>query len=147
MALFRNQTFQRILSLIFLCTALLSHTQLLYACELMDGKPKPVCCCGESVSDICPMSDACAMQENTNQSHCCEVTQDSLTDVVLTHSSSTADFLTLLLDGPQPPPLIEYQELLPTSLQANLRLSIPPHEPLLLSSGKHTYLLTRRLRL
>ncbi|WP_340122521.1 hypothetical protein [Methylobacter svalbardensis] len=147
MALFRNITFQRILSLTFLCTALLSQTQILYACELMDGKPKLVCCCGESMSDGYPMSESCAMQKNTDEGRCCDVSQDSLTDVVMTHSSSTADFLTLLLDGPQPPPVIDYQELLPASPQANLRLAIPPHEPLLLSSGKQTYLLTGRLRL
>jgi len=148
MALFRNLTFQRILSLIFLCTALLSQTQILYACELMDGKPKLVCCCGESMSDGCPMSESCAMHANTDEGHCCEVSQDSLTDdVVMTHSSSTVDFLTLLLDGPQPPPVIDYQELLSTSQQATGRLAIPPHEPLLLGSGKQTYLLTRRLRL
>jgi hypothetical protein len=147
MAIFRNLTFQRILSLIFLCTALLSQTQLLFACELMDGKPKLVCCCGESMSDACPMSDACAMQENMDQDHCCDVSQDSLTDVVMTYNPSTVDFLTLLLNGSQPPPLIDYQELWSASLQAHHRLAIPPHEPLLLSSGTHTYLLTRRLRL
>ena len=171
MTLFCNLTFQRILSLIFLCTALLSQTQILYACELMDGKPKLVCCCGESMSDACPMSKSCGMQDksagsgfahevpeggwagiaqhdNTDEGRCCDVSQDSLTDVASAQSSSTVDFLTLLLDGPQPPPVIDYQELLPiTSQQANLRLVIPPHEPLLLSSGKQTYLLTGRLRL
>lgn len=148
MALFRNLTFQRILSLTFLCTALLSQTQILYACEQMDGKPKLVCCCGESMSDGCPMSKSCAMHENSDEGRCCDVSQDSLTDdAVMVHSSSTVDFLTLLLDGPQPPPVIDYQELLPASPQANLRLAIPPHEPLLLSGGKQTYLLTRRLRL
>ncbi|WP_152565061.1 hypothetical protein [Methylobacter sp. BBA5.1] len=148
MAIFRNLTFQRVLSLIFLCTALLSQTQILYACELMDGKPKLVCCCGESMSDGCPMSESCAMHANTDEGHCCEVSQDSLTDdVVMTHSSSMVDFLTLLLDGPQPPPVIDYQELLSASLQATLGLAIPPYEPLLLGSGKQTYLLTRRLRL
>ena len=148
MAIFRNLTFQRVLSLIFLCTALLSQTQLLFACELMGGKPKLVCCCGESMPDACPMSDACAMQENTDQGHCCDVSQDSLTDVVMTHSPSTVDFLTLLLDGPQPPPLIDYQALFTTSQPADHRHAIPPHEPLLLSSGgKHTYLFTGRLRL
>lgn len=170
MELFRNLTFQRILSLIFLCTALLSQTQILYACELMDGKPKLVCCCGESMSDGCPMSESCAMQdksawsgfahevpeggragiarhENTDGGRCCDVSQDSLMDVVMTHSSSTVDFLTLLLDGPQPPPVIDYQEFLSASLQVTQRLALPPHEPLLLSSGKQTYLLTRRLRL
>ena len=172
MAIFRNLTFQRILSLTFLCSALLSQTQILYACELMDGKPKLVCCCGESMPDACPMSKSCAMQdksvwsgfahevpeggwagiaqhENTEKGHCCDVSQDSLTDVASAHSSSTVDFLTLLLDGPQPPPpsVIDYQELLSASLQTTGRLAIPPHEPLLLSGGKQTYLLTRRLRL
>lgn len=148
MDIFRNPTLQRLLSLIFLCTALLSQTQILYACEQMDGKPKLVCCCGESMSDGCPMSESCAMQKNTDEGHCCDVSHDSLTDdVVMTHSSSTVDFLTLLLDGPQPPPVIGYQELLSTSPQAAQRLAIPPHEPLLLSGGKQTYLLTRRLRL
>jgi len=170
MALFRNLTFQRILSLTFLCTALLTQTQILYACERMDGKPKLVCCCGESMSDGYPMSESCAMQdksawsgfaheapeggwagtaqhENTDEGRCCDVSQDSLTDVVMTNNASTVDFLTLLLDGPQPPPVIDYQELLSASLQTTGRLAIPPYEPLLLSSGKQTYLLTRRLRL
>ncbi len=147
MALFRNLTFQRILNLIFLCTALLSQTQILYACELMDGKPKPVCCCEEPMSGGCPMSESCAMHANSDEGRCCDVSQVSLTDdVAMTHSSSTVDLLTLLLDGPQPP-VIDYQELLSASLQAAQRLAIPPHEPLLLSGGKQTYLLTRRLRL
>ena len=60
-----------------------------------------------------------AQHENTDEGRCCDVSQDSLTDdVVMTHSSSTVDFLTLLLDGPQPPPVIDYQELLSASLQA-----------------------------
>lgn len=147
MAIFRNLTFQRVLSLIFLCTALLSQTQILFACELMDGKPKLVCCCGESMPETCSMSEAFAIQENMDQGHCCDVSQDSLTDVATAPNSSTVDFLTLLLDGPQPPPLIEYQDILPASLQADLRLAIPPYAPLLLSSDKYTYLLTRRLRI
>jgi hypothetical protein len=113
----------------------------------MDGKPKLVCCCGESMSDGCPMSESCAMHTNTDEGRCCDVSQDSLTDVVMTHGSSTIDFLTLLLDGPQPPPVLDYQELLSASLQATGSLAIPPHEPLLPRSGKQTYLLTRRLRL
>lgn len=146
MALFRNLTFQRVLSLIFLCTALLSQTQILYACELMDGKPKPVCCCEEPLPDGCPMSESCVMHAKSDEGRCCDVSQDSLTAVVMTHSASTIDLLTLLLDGPQPPPLIDYQELLSASPQAVQRLAIPPHIPPP-SRGKHIYLLTRRLRL
>jgi len=87
------------------------------------------------------------MHANSDEGRCCDVSQDSLTDVVITHGSSTVDFLTLLLDRPQPPPVIDYQEFLSASLQVTLRLATLPHEPLLLSSGKQTYLLTRRLRL
>ncbi|MGR8979865.1 MAG: hypothetical protein ACU84H_07235 [Gammaproteobacteria bacterium] len=114
----------------------------------MDGKPKLVCCCGESMSEEgCPMSESCTMQENTDEGRCCDVSQDSLIDEVMTPNSSAADFLTLLLDGPQPPPVIDYQELLSVFQLAARRPAISPYEPLLLSSGKQAYLLTRRLRL
>jgi len=147
MYLFRNLNFQRIISLSFLFAVLLSQTQLLYACEKMDGKPKMVCCCDEQMSDTCPMATPCSMHEQADQSKCCEISYDSLTDVSMTQGTSTADLLTLLLDGAQPPPLFSHQTLPIGSLKTNPRLFPPPDKPLLLSSDNHTYLLTRRLRL
>ncbi|WP_125219587.1 hypothetical protein [Methylomicrobium sp. wino1] len=146
MAIFRNLTLQRLLCLMFLVTALLSHTQILFACEKMHGKPKLVCCCDEAMSEACPMIDACAMQENLNQDQCCEVTQDSLTEVVMTHGSSTAELLTLLLDSPQPPPTIGFQEFF-DFLTPKLLSAAPPFEPFLLVGNRQIFLRTLRLRL
>jgi hypothetical protein len=144
---FRNLILQRTLSLVILCTALLTQTQILYACESMNDGPELVCCCGDHAAAGCPMADACAMQENAQQNQCCEVSYDSLTDAATMHSASTVDSLTLLLDGPQPPPVIEFQQLLPAYLQVAPRFSFSPDELLIISSDEHTYFLTRRLRL
>lgn len=146
MVIFRNLTLQRILCLVFLWTALLSHTQLLFACEFMHGKPKLVCCCGEAMPDACPMSETCGMQKKTDQSQCCEVSQDSLIDVVMTPSSSTVELLTLLLDSSQPPPLISFQEFSPFP-QLHFLPAAPPHEPWLVTSDRQAYLRTLRIRL
>ena len=147
MYLFRNLTFQRTISLTFLFAVLLSQTQMLYACEKMDGKPRMVCCCDEQMSDKCAMATPCSMHEQTDQSKCCEISYDSLTDVSMTQGTSTADLLTLLLDGAQPPPLFSEQTLPIGLLKTNHRLLFPPDRPLSLSNGNHTYLLTRRIRL
>jgi hypothetical protein len=146
MVIFRNLILQRLLCCIFLGATLLSHTQLLFACEFMHGKPKMVCCCDEAMPEACPMTKGCAMQANSTQSQCCEISQDSLTDVAMTHASSTVETLTLLLDSPQPPPLVGFQET-NTLLPAQPILAIFPHEPLPISGNRPVYLRTLRIRL
>jgi len=147
MNVFRNLNLQRTLSIVVLFTALFSQIRLLYACDSMEGKPKQVCCCGEHDSAICPMADSCAMHENAQETSCCEVSYDTLNDIGMMNSASTADCLTLLLNGPQPPPVIDVQQFLPSPLPILSRLSPAANEPLIFSRGKQTYLLTRRLRL
>ena len=87
------------------------------------------------------------MHEQTDQSKCCEISYDSLTDVSMTQGTSTADLLTLLLDAAQPPPLFSEQTMPIGLLKTNHRLLFPPDKPLSPSSSNHTYLLTRRIRL
>ncbi len=144
---FRNLNLQRTLSVFILFTALFSQIQTLYACDLMDGKPKHVCCCEENASASCPMADSCAMNENGMKNQCCEVSYETLTDAGMMNSASTVDFLTLLLDGPQPPPAIEFQPFSPSSLPTLSQHSLPRDEPLALHPGRQIYFLTRRLRL
>jgi hypothetical protein len=145
-AIFRNLTLQRLFCLIFLGATLLSHTQILFACKFMHGKPKLVCCCGEAKSDACPMTAGCAMQQNTKQGQCCDVSQDSLPDVAVTKAPSTAETLILLLDSPQPPPIISFQEFSVSPLLHLIPTASPP-EPLLISSNTPIYLRTLRIRL
>lgn len=104
-----------------------------------------VCCCDQAMPDGCPMTDGCAMQANSAQGQCCEVSQDSLTDVAVTHAASTAETLTLLLDSPQPPPPIAFQETY--VFQQPLLLAVSPHEPLPISGDRPVYLRTLRIRL
>ena len=147
MNVFRNLNLQRTFSVIVLFAALFSQIQTLYACDSIEGKPERVCCCGGHDSVICPMADSCGMHKQTDQTLCCEVSYDTLTDAAMMNSNSTVDTLTLLLDGPQPPPLIEYQQFPSAPLQRLSQLTLAFNEPLLLSRSKHTYLFTRRLRL
>lgn len=147
MNVFRNLNLQRTLSMAVLFAALFSQIQLLYACDSMDGRPKQVCCCGEHASAICPMADSCAKHENAQETSCCEVSYGTLNDAGMMNSPSSVDFLTLLLDGPQPPPVIDVQQFLPTPLPILSQLSPATDEPLIFSRGRPTFLLTRRLRL
>jgi hypothetical protein len=147
MSVFRNLNLQRTFSMIVLFAALFSQIQTLYACDSMEGKPKQVCCCGEQDSAICPMADSCDMHKQTATISCCEVSYDTLNDVGMISSTSTVDTLTLLLDGPQPPPIIDVQQFSLLPLPTLSRLSLAADQPLIISRGEHIYLLTRRLRL
>ena len=143
----RNLTLQRMLILVFLCSSLLSQTQILFACEMMDGAPRLVCCCGEHHSDACPMADACGLFENADAQRCCEVSHDALADEAVIHGASTTDWLTQLLDGPQPPPIIEFRPLVPDALAKASRPVSWSDESSPAHTGQYTYLHTLRLRL
>jgi hypothetical protein len=147
MNIFRHLYLQRTLCMIFVFTALFSQVHTLYACDSMEDTPKHVCCCGEHNPIACPMVDGCDMYENTAKTSCCELSYDILNDTGMISSASTVDYLTLLLDGPQPPPVVDIQQLLPTPLSVLSRLSLAADVPLIVSRGKPIFLLTRRLRL
>ncbi len=144
---FRNLNLQRTVSLFILFTALFFQIHTLYACDSMDGKPKQVCCCGEHDSVVCPMADNCGMHEQMAESACCELSYDIVNDVAMTNSASTADTLTLLLDSPQPPPVVDLQNFSPRPLAILSRQILATVEPPISSRGKSTYLHTQRLRL
>ena len=147
MNVFHNINLQRIFSTLVLFAALFSQIQTLYACDSMEGKPKMVCCCGEHDSVICPMADSCGMHEQTAKTSCCELSYDILNDAGMMSSVATVDYLTLLLDGPQPPPVVDFQNFSTTSLPISAPLLLAAPEPSAFSRDNPTYLLTRRLRL
>ncbi len=147
MNVFRNLHLQRTLSLFILFVALFSQIQTLYACDSMDGQPKHACCCGEHDSAICPMADNCGMHEPGAETSCCELSYDLVTDAAMMNSISPVDILTLLLDGPQPPPIIEFQPFSPTPLPTLSQLPLVTDRLPIFRRGNPTYLLTHRLRL
>ncbi len=147
MKVLRNLYLQRSLSILILFVGLFSQIQTLYACDSTAAMPKQVCCCDTQDSAICPMTDTCDMHEQMAKTSCCEVSYDILNDAAMTGSTSMVDTLTLLLAGPQPPPLVDFQQLSPSHLPILSQLIPANDEPPLSSPGKFTYLLTRRLRL
>lgn len=97
--------FKRTLAVLFLFTGLSSQLQLVFACELMDGQPKPVCCCDEEMSGGCKMGGGCSMDEDIHlDPDCCEVSVDDFSDVTLGGPTSTASQV-VLQNAPRPPPL------------------------------------------
>ncbi|OQK18292.1 hypothetical protein AU255_10835 [Methyloprofundus sedimenti] len=147
MNVFRNINLQRIFSTLVLLAALFSQIQTLYACDSMESKPKMVCCCGEHDSAICLMADNCGMHEQMAETACCELSYDILNDAGMMSSASTVDYLTLLLDGPQPPPIIDFQKFSPAPLPISSPFLLAALEPPAFNRDNPIYLLTRRLRL
>jgi len=147
MNVFRNINLQRIFSTLVLFAALFSQIQTLYACDSMESKPKMVCCCGEHDSAICPMADNCGVHELLDDNACCELSYDILNDAGMMNSVVTVDYLTLLLDGPQPPPIVDFQKYSAIPLPISSRILLASPEPLAFNHHNPTYLLTRRLRL
>lgn len=147
MSWYRTLIFQQITVALLLFAALFSQIQVLYACDLRDGKPSHVCCCGKHTANDCPMQDSCAMHQNTLENKCCDLSYDLSTDNVMSNLPSTADTLTLLLDAPQPPPVIAPHPIANGCLRQLARLSPTATTPSPPDKGKQTYLVTRRLRL
>ena len=147
MNVFRNINLQRLFSTLVLFAALFSQIQTLYACDSMESKPKMVCCCGDHDSAICPMADNCGMHEQMAKTACCELSYDILNNTGMMNSVATVDCLTLLLDGPQPPPIVDFQKLSPTHLPISSPLLLAESELPAFNHNNPTYLLTRRLRL
>jgi hypothetical protein len=147
MKVLRNLYLQRSLSILILFVGLFSQIQTLYACGSTAAMPKQVCCCDAQDSAICPMTDTCDMHEQMAKTSCCEISYDTLNDAAMISSTSMVDTLILLLEGPQPPPIIDFQQLSPAHLPILSRLIPANDEPPISSRGKSIYLLTRRLRL
>ncbi|MEE9413280.1 MAG: hypothetical protein V3V22_09550 [Methylococcales bacterium] len=137
--------------MIFVFTALFSQVHTLYACDSMADTLIHVCCCEEHNPIACPMADGCAMDENTTaETSCCELSYGIVNDAGMISSTSAVDCLTLLLNGPQPPSVVDlqqFQQFIPTPLPVLSRLSLAADETLIFSRGNPIFLLTRRLRL
>ena len=147
MLLLGDINYQRCLGLLLFFAMLFSQIQPLYACDSMADKPKHVCCCGDQNIAVCPMADNCNMQEKLADTACCEVSYEVINEAGMINSASTVDQLTLLLDGPQPPPDIGLISSFVTPSQIFTLLSRTIDDPLIFHRNEPTYLLTRRIRI
>jgi len=148
LSFFRQHPLRKSLWLVILFSSLLTHTQNLFACDLMDNGPQTTCCCDEDMSKGCSMGGGCDTSDNNITSGCCDVSIDvntGLQDVATaTHFSKQI----LSLDAPQPPPaiIISNEFLLPVSNNP-VTFAVRDYSQHVPSSGSLIYLVTSRFRI
>jgi len=87
------------------------------------------------------------MNKQAKEQSCCEVSYDMINDAGMTHSASSLDSLSSLLNAPQAPPDLVFTPVIQHSL-ANLSWhSFSENTHPAFARHKETYLVTRRLRL
>jgi len=147
MIFFRNLHIRRTFSLLLLLATLFSQIQLVYACDSMADKPKHTCCCEDNQANVCPMLSNCSMNEQAKEQSCCEVSYDMLNDAGMTHSASSLDSLSSLLNAPQAPPDLVFTPVIQQALPILSWYSFSTNTHTAFARHKETYLVTRRLRL
>jgi hypothetical protein len=145
----RQHPLRKGLWLIVLLGSLITQTQSLFACELMDNGPQTKCCCDEGMDKGCPMGGGCDTTDAGIVSGCCDIstkTNVGLQDVAVADSHHSKQVL--LLDAPQPPPVVlTTNEILIPLPDATNALVIYDAFLSFSSPGTHTYLVTRRFRI
>jgi hypothetical protein len=144
----RSPFSRRVIIAMAMFLGLFSQFQVVFACELMDGKTRTVCCCDErgDMSMGCAKGGGCQDQApgSATSMDCCEVSYRAAPNAKATPPGS-AGLQVLLLDAPQPPPIpvsFTIQEFSPSSDVLRFTRSAPPRV-----AGTDIYLLTNRFRI
>lgn len=133
------------LAAVILLTAFFVQSQTVFACELLGGSLRTVCCCGEEVASGCTQGGGCESPTASDAADCCDVSLD-VPGSVAAAVSVTANPVAMLLDRPQPSPATLSAPLALRDPSGDRR-SIPGHHasPDWLA-GSDIYLLTSRFR-
>lgn len=143
----KNSSSRRFVITLVIFMGLFAQFQTVLACELMDGKAKPVCCCDKpgDMSKCCATGSGCQDQAGPVPSlaNCCQVSYEPVPSATAIAPEYRTQQV-LLLDAPQPPPL-PATFILPdfATSRSTLRFNYPRSLPV---SGTHIYLLTNRFR-
>lgn len=150
----RNSSLRRFVVATTLFLGLFTQFQAVFACELKDTKLQFFCCCDEAgempidndMSMECDMGGGCNDPAGPVSSgmNCCEASYQpapSATAIV----SELNEQLVLLLDEPQPPPILTSFDL--QTIPASSQTAYFPTDTLSRVTGTQTYLLTQRLRI
>jgi len=148
----KNRSFRRFVIAATLFVGLFAQFQTVFACEFKDGKLQFVCCCDKSgdMSKDCNENDRCDDQQvipksdDSNGAVCCEVSYQSVPGATAISSTQYGQQV-LLLDAPQPPPILSSFNLQVISSSSQI-ISFPTDVSLRVTSA-HTYLLTQRFRI
>ena len=148
----RHPSFKRYVTAFILLFGLLAQFQLVFACEFKDGKLQLICCCNETGDESVDMSKDCAQDENCSAAagsinNCCNVSIN-LGPNTLSNNSHLQNPQVLLLEAPQPPPLVSTFQLGPIVPTNKIILNTGSHLAFTaINVGNQTYLRTLRLRI
>ncbi len=144
----RNSSFRRFVIATTLFMGLFTQFQTVFACEFKDGKLQFVCCCDEAgdMSMGCDMGGGCNDSAGPVSSgmNCCEVSYQSVPSATAIAPDLHAQQV-LLLDAPQPPPILtsfDLQTISASSQTFRFSTNTPSRV-----TGTQTYLLTQRFRI
>lgn len=160
MDFFRHYLVRRTTLLLLLSWGVLTQVATVYACEAENGKKQISCCCENAINKDCKhqqsktSNNKCDkssndLGENLNldapvpsASTCCEISYGA-TDTSIVSSGTLTAQQVVLLDAPQPPPL------LPSSHYglSFYRVSLPGQLATKFTLTTDTYLITQRLRI
>ncbi len=143
-----HPSFRRFVIAATLFMGLFTQFQVVFACEFKDGKLQFVCCCDEAgdMSMGCDMGGGCNGLAGPVSSgmNCCETSYQPAPSATAIAPGQHAQQV-LLLDAPQPPPILTTFDLqivpLPSQTIGFL-FNTPPR-----ITGTQTYLLTSRFRI
>jgi len=146
----RNPLFRRFVAATLMFVGLFAQFQMVFACELMDGKAKPVCCCDEpgDMSKGCDMGGGCQDQAGgpvPDKAACCQVSYEPVPSATAIAPESHTQQV-LLLDAPQPPPIPATFALPDFSRSPAFTLRFD-QATTPSAAGTDTYLLTNRFRI
>jgi len=144
---FRTSVLRQFIAVIFLMSALYTQSQILFACDLMDGSPKTECCCGEDMEDGCPMGGGCDNAAGEIGTGCCDISVNF--DVQYSVVTLTLEQqLVTQLNASQPPPSLLTTNETHFALYneaSNRRTS--NNSVAFWLPGTHTYFVTNRFRI
>ncbi|MGH8509319.1 MAG: hypothetical protein ACREVH_11480 [Gammaproteobacteria bacterium] len=131
---------------LLLLASLSAHTQLLFACELIDGAPKLVCCCDtEAPADGCDNGGGCANHNGGTAQACCEVTLAA--ELPSMTSIPHGQLLTLLAAAQLPPIRPSPAAIQPRPHAGGVGAGLPLAYTAFWLPGVQTYLYTNRFRI
>ncbi len=145
----RNRSFRRLVVATILFMGLFTQFQTVFACEFKDGKLQFVCCCDNSgdMSKNCAENDQCGEQPavpTSDNANCCDVSYQQAQSATAISSAQHSQQV-LVLDAPQPPPVLTSFDLqtIPTANHTAQFFT----DVSLQVTGSQTYLLTQRFRI
>ncbi|VAW98828.1 hypothetical protein MNBD_GAMMA22-1338 [hydrothermal vent metagenome] len=146
---FRYHSLRKSLWLIILLGSLITQTQNLFACDLMDNGVQTSCCCDDDISNGCQMGGGCEALDNGVLSGCCDtstVIDTGIQELALGDSNHNKQVLSL--DTSQYfPEIILITQLFLSETRTNSKIATKPYTFSKSTSGIATYQITNRFRI